>query len=206
VSKPKGGLRTGVTKLRTRSTAVLAIGLLCSACLFRQDGPVISSGDRYAGAGDAVQVYRLGTGDRVRVSVYNETSLSGDFTVGAEGNLNLPLIGPVPARDRTVPEVAADVQQRYGNGYVRDPKVTADINVYRPFFILGEVNEPGQYPYSIGLTAMNAIATAQGYTARGDRKLVRIRRQGGTAEEIYRLTPDLRVYPGDTIRVGERFF
>jgi polysaccharide biosynthesis/export protein len=206
VSKPKEVLRTGVNKLRVRSTAVLAIGLLCSACLFREEGPVVSSGDRYAGASETAPEYRLGTGDRVRFSVYNEPSLTGEFTVGAEGNLNLPLIGPVPARERTVPEVVADAQQRYGNGFVRDPRVSADVSQYRPFFILGEVNEPGQYPYSIGLTAMNAIATAQGYTARGDRKLVRIRRQGSPTEEAYRLTPDLRVYPGDTIRVGERFF
>ncbi len=189
-----------------RSAFVLAILALFSACAEKGDGPILSSGDRYVASTDIVSDYRLGVGDKVKVTVYNEASLTGEFWVNPDGTISLPLIGNVPATGKHVAEIAADAQARFADGYLRSPKVAMEVTVFRPFYILGEVTTPGQYPYANGLTALNAIATAKGFTPRANRDVIRIRRQGATQEENFRLTPELIVYPGDTIRVGERFF
>lgn len=175
-----------------------------AACASGGDRPVISSGERYQAT--ALAEYRLGTGDKVRMVVAFEQGLSGEFFVNAGGNLALPLIGEVPARGRTIGEIAADAQGRYGAGYLRQPRVTMEVTAYRPFYVLGEVTTPGQYPYQVGITAMNAVAVAHGFTPRADTKVIHIRREGEAAEEDYAITPDLRIYPGDTVRIGERFF
>jgi polysaccharide export outer membrane protein len=191
--------------------ACSAFLLLLSACAEKGDGPVLSSGDRYSDPTDAaaarvVQEYQLDAGDKVKLTVYNEPTLSGEFTVSSDGKVALPLIGEVPARGQTVAKLAADARARFADGYLREPKVSGEVVEYRPFFILGEVAAPGQYPYAVGLTAMNAVATAKGFTPRANRDVVQIRRQGETKENNYRLTPELLVFPGDTIRVGERYF
>ncbi|MDX3909288.1 MAG: polysaccharide biosynthesis/export family protein [Sphingobium sp.] len=171
--------------------------------------PVVQNGERYMAQSDAassVEDYKLGAGDKVRMTVFNEPTLSGEFSVSADGALSLPLLGDVQAVGKAPAEIASLVQKRLADGYIRDPKVSIEVTAYRPFFILGEVKAPGQYPYASGLTVLNAVATAQGFTPRASRKVVYIRRSGATAEETYRLTPDLIIRPGDTIRVGERYF
>lgn len=181
------------------------LALLLAACSSANTGPVISSGERYAPiVGD--EDYHLGSGDKIRVTVFNEETLSGEFTVGTEGMVSLPLIGDVMAKNKTPQQLATEVQGKLADGYLRDPKVSIEVSTYRPFFILGEVKSPGQYPYASGLTVFNAIATAEGFTPRANKKLVYIRREGTSTEVTMELTPALRVLPGDTIRIGERFF
>lgn len=186
--------------LKCLTLAILVAG--CSAG--GGAGPVISSGERYSTA--ATPDYRLDAGDKLRITVFNEDTLSGEFAVGTEGTLSFPLIGDVPAKGKTPQEVAAAIQAQLANGYLREPKVSAEVSVYRPFFILGEVKAPGQYPYASGMTAVNAIATAQGFSPRASRKIVYIRGANDAAEVAMKLTPDLKIKPGDTIRVGERYF
>ncbi|WP_419827827.1 polysaccharide biosynthesis/export family protein [Sphingomonas sp.] len=169
-------------------------------------GVVAGDDDRYSTQPAQIEDYQLGTGDKIRITVFNEPTLSGDFAVGADGQLSLPLIGNVPARGKRPGDIAAAVQSALGAGYLRNPQVSAEVTTYRPFFILGEVKMPGQYPYAVGLTVFNAIATAQGYTPRSDRRNVFIRRAGQGQEERFKLTPDMRILPGDTIRIGERYF
>lgn len=179
--------------------------LLASACAAGGGADVISSGERYAPP-VANEEYRLDTGDKIRVTVFNEPTLSGEFSVGSEGTVSLPLVGEVTAKDKTPQKLAGEVQSKLADGYLREPKVGIEVATYRPFFILGEVSAPGQYPYSNGLTVMNAIATAQGFTPRANKNVAFIRRAGATREEALELTPALRVWPGDTIRLGERYF
>ena len=157
-------------------------------------------------APSSAQDYKLGVGDRVRITVFNEPPLSGEFAVSANGTLSLPLIGDINVMDKTVPDVVVVVRTQLADGYLKDPKVSAEVTVYRPFFVLGEVKAPGQYPYAIGLTVLNAIATAQGFTPRSDRHTVYIRRSGSPDEQPYRLSPELKVFPGDTLRLGGRYF
>ncbi len=189
-----------------RLAFLFGIFLMFSACAEKGDGPIMSSGDRYVASTDIVSDYKLGVGDRVRLTVFNEPSLTGEFWVNPDGFVSLPLIGNVEAIGRTVNQVSAEAAARFGDGYLRSPRVAMEVIVFRPFYILGEVSEPGQYPYVSGLTAMNAVATAKGFTPRANRDVIRIRRQGETTEVNYRLTPELMIYPGDTIRIGERFF
>lgn len=168
--------------------------------------PLITSGDRYRAASDAPEIYALGPGDKVRLTVFNEAALSGEFTVSGEGLLSLPLLGDVDASGRTTRAVADDVSARLAAGYMVTPRVSMEVLAYRPYFILGEVVRPGRYAYATGMTALNAIATAEGFSPRAKRREVLIRRLGEPAERRYRLTPDLRIQPGDTVRLAERYF
>lgn len=191
--------------MRVLSAVFLGVFLATAACS-GNGAEIISSGDRYATAPGEIEEYKLGAGDKLRVTVYNEPTVSGEFSVGANGKISLPLIGDVPAAGRSVPEVVADAQQRFADGYLREPRVSAEVIAYRPFFIFGEVGEPGQYSYMIGLTAPSAVATAKGYSPRANQRVISIRREGEAEEKTYLVTPNLRIYPGDVVRVGERFF
>lgn len=186
----------------------LLLAVIASLAIAGCARPVLSTAEAMQERGAAADVsdYRLGIGDRVRVIVYNEQSLSGEFAVSAAGALSFPLIGDVRVVDKTTAQVASEVQAKLADGYLRDPKVSMEVVTYRPYFVLGEVKTPGQYPYSNGLTVTNAIATAAGFTPRANKGMVFIRRSGEAQEKPFRLTPDLRVYPGDTIRLAERFF
>ena len=157
-------------------------------------------------ATDTSQDYQLGVSDKIRVTVYNEPNLTGEYPISPSGNVSLPLIGEIAANGRTVAAVRQEVQDRFADGYLRDPKVTIDIVTFRPFYILGEITHPGELPYSDGMTVLNAVATAQGFTYRANKKYVFIKHKGEATEKRVLLTPDLRVLPGDTVRIGERYF
>lgn len=186
--------------------AFLILALVMMAGCSTAGGRAISSGERYVTSGDNESGYKLGVGDKVRVNVYNENSLSGEFQVNSAGALALPLIGDVMVQGRDVENVTTTVHDKLADGYLRDPKVNIEVLTYRPYFVLGEVKTPGQYPYLVGITALNAIAAAEGFTPRADKHAVFIRRAGSEQEQLYLLTPNLRVWPGDTLRLGERLF
>jgi polysaccharide export outer membrane protein len=150
--------------------------------------------------------YRLGAGDKLRVIVFGEDTLGGEFVVSNNGDVQLPLIGKVKVLGRTIPEFQAEVETRLRDGYLNDPKVSAEILNYRPFFILGEVQKPGQYPYTAALTVMNAVATAEGFTYRADTRKVFIKHVNDPSEHRIVLTTATPVLPGDTIRIPERIF
>lgn len=150
--------------------------------------------------------YRLGPGDKLRVITYGEPELTGEFFVGSSGIVSLPLIGDVQATSRTVNDVRGAIEEKLRDGYLKEPRVSIEVLTYRPFYILGEVNKPGEYPYTSGLTVLNAVATATGFTYRANSKVVFIKRAGATAEVKTPLTTATEVHPGDTIRIGERLF
>ena len=154
----------------------------------------------------SIPAYRLGSGDKVRVITFGEESLSGEFFVGSTGKVSLPLIGEVKAAGLTLPEFQGEFENALKNGYLKEPRVSVEVLNYRPFYILGEVEKPGTYPYTNGLTVMNAVATAEGFTYRANQKRVFIKREGETDEKEYPLVGDVPVAPGDTIRIAERFF
>ena len=182
----------------------LLIPFVATACM--SAGQIVSSGPRYSTSAAVTEDYHLGVGDKLAITVFDEDSLSGDFTVAADGTLSVPLIGALDVVDMTPAELTKELTARLADGYLREPKVTVEVQSYRPYFILGEVRSPGQYPYASGLTAINAIAAAQGFTPRGSESVVFIRKFGSAEETAYRLTPELRVWPGDTIRIAERYF
>jgi polysaccharide export outer membrane protein len=178
--------------------SVLVLGTLSAAPAHaRQQPPPAAAQD-----GD----YLLGSSDKVRVTVYGEPTLSGEFFVTGSGVVSLPLIGEVKAAGLSLSQFQQAVQASLSDGYLKDPRVSAEVLTFRPFYILGEVSKPGTYPYTSGLTVMNAVATAGGYTYRADKKQVFVKRNGATEEQKLTLDPTVTVAPGDTIRIGERFF
>jgi polysaccharide export outer membrane protein len=150
--------------------------------------------------------YRLGAGDKIRVITFGEDSLTGEFYVSGSGKVSLPLVGDVQAAGKSVPEFQRSVETALKDGFLKDPKVSVEVLSYRPFYILGEVQKPGEYPYTNALTVQNAVATANGFTYRANQKKVFIKRADSNEEKEYPLTSSTPVSPGDTIRIGERFF
>ncbi len=150
--------------------------------------------------------YTLDSGDRLRVVVFGQESLSNSYSVDAGGFITMPLIGAVPARDHTTAALAGAIAAKLRNGFVREPHVAVEIEAYRPFFILGEVTAPGQYPYVANMTAETAVAIAGGFTPRAWKKTVEVSRP--EHGELYRGKVPLvsPVRPGDTIVVSERWF
>ena len=155
---------------------------------------------------DASYSYHLGAGDKIRVAVFGEDDLGGTFSVSGEGKVSLPLIGDVMVAGMTAPEVQAKLQDAYKQGYLKDPKVNIEVMNFRPFYILGEVKQPGEYPYDNNMTVIKAVALAQGFTYRADQKKVFIKHANDTKEEKVPLTSTATVEPGDTIRISERYF
>jgi polysaccharide export outer membrane protein len=151
-------------------------------------------------------VYTLDSGDRLRVVVFGQDGLSNSYAVDPAGNITLPLIGPVPARGRTTTQVSAALVSRLREGFLREPHVAVEVEAYRPFFILGEVTFPGQYPYVANMTVETAVAIAGGYTPRAYHYKVEVSHpiEGGTLREKLPVTAPLR--PGDTVVVAERWF
>jgi len=150
--------------------------------------------------------YHLGSGDKLRIIVFGEDSLSGEFLISGAGKISFPLIGDIDALGKTIPQIQAAIEAKLADGYLKQPKVSAEVLNYRPFYILGEVMKPGEYPYTNGLTVLNAVATASGFTYRADKRKVFIKRAATDEEKPQDLTPTTPVEPGDTIRIGERFF
>lgn len=190
--------------LRFLSTALL--GLLLAVALTSCAQGVLASGPDTSGETRVVEEYRLGVADKVRVTVFGEAALTGEFLVGSNGKMSLPLIGETQAQGLTITEFQDEVAAALRDGFITEPRVSAEILTYRPFYILGEVNTPGEYPYTNDLTVLNAVATAGGFTYRADNRNVFIKRADGDAEEQFPLTTGTRVAPGDTIRIRERLF
>lgn len=178
----------------------------CSATTDQGGAGHVSEVDGAAVQALEAREYRLGSGDQVRIIVFDEPDLSGEFLVDGEGAVSLPLIGEVRAEGRTVREFQVAVAETLRSGYLNDPRVSVEVLNFRPYYILGEIENAGEYPYTDGLTVMNAVATAGGFTYRANTRRVYLRRAGTTEEIIVPLTADLRVQPGDTIRIPERFF
>lgn len=164
------------------------------------------SGPDDGAANPALPSYELGPGDKIRITVYDEEGLTGDYIVSSRGMVSVPLIGDFPAAGQSVSDFRVALQNRLAKGILNDPRVAAEVVEYRPFFILGEVNKPGQYPYSINLTLYSAVATAQGFTYRANTHKVMITHAGETDEHRVQVSASTRILPGDTVRVLERFF
>lgn len=158
------------------------------------------------GQGDINADYVLGSADKIRLTVYGEPSITGEYFVSSSGTVSLPLAGDVQAAGLTLRDFHDRVVKVLQDGYLKDPKVALEVLTFRPFYILGEVSKPGQYPYTSGLTVFNAVATAGGFTYRANTRKVLIKRATETAEHEIPLNAETTIAPGDTVRVMERFF
>ncbi|MDV7339292.1 polysaccharide biosynthesis/export family protein [Terasakiella sp. A23] len=150
--------------------------------------------------------YTLDSGDKVKVTVFQEEDLSGEFEVSAEGELSLPLIGSVFAKGQTLKQVEQSIINMLLDGFLKSPRVSLEVLNYRPFYILGEVNEPGSYPYVNGMTALNAVALGGGFTYRADKDDLLLIKANDSSKKPRKITPETKIFPGDVVRVEERLF
>jgi polysaccharide export outer membrane protein len=150
--------------------------------------------------------YHLDAGDKLRVVVYGQEGLTNTYAIDAAGSITMPLIGAVPARGRTPAGLAAEIAAKLRAGYIRDPSVAVEIDSYRPFFILGEVQAPGQYPYVPNMTVESAVAIAGGFTPRAKRNMVTVTHTDAGGSGRFMVPLGTSLSPGDTVFVGERWF
>jgi polysaccharide export outer membrane protein len=150
--------------------------------------------------------YVLGPNDRIRLKVYGESDITGEYEIDSTGNVSVPLAGHLKASGLTTRQLERSITSALSKGIVRDPRVNVEIALYRPYYILGEVKKSGEYPYRLGLTVMDAVASAGGFTYRANENKVYLRRSGAGAEEAYALDAPVPVFPGDNIRIPERYF
>jgi polysaccharide export outer membrane protein len=150
--------------------------------------------------------YRLDAGDKLRVMVYGQDGLTNTYAIDAGGAITMPLIGSVPARGRTPASLAAEISGKLRNGYIRDPSVAVEIESYRPFFILGEVAAPGQYPYVPNMSVESAVAIAGGFSPRARRDHVTLTHTDSLGSMRVVVPLGTALSPGDTVLVSERWF
>jgi polysaccharide export outer membrane protein len=151
-------------------------------------------------------VYTLSSGDRLRIIVFGQDNLSNTYAVDGSGRISMPLVGLVDARGMTTAALEKAIEARLRNGLMREPKVTVEVEQYRPFFILGEVTSSGQYPFVNGMTVQTAVAIAGGYTPRGQRETADVTRTIRGTPITATVPMTYPVHPGDTITIRERWF
>ncbi len=159
-----------------------------------------------AAQAQVTSAYKLGSSDKLRVTVFGHPDLSGEFEVDGTGLISLPLIGQKTALGLSTSALEQSITETLASGYILDPRVSVEVINYRPFYILGEVGDPGEYPYTNGLTVQNAVAAAGGFSYRANKRVVYIKSIDSDREIAYELTPGTVVKPGDTLRIGERIF
>ncbi|KHK93594.1 hypothetical protein LK12_00230 [Novosphingobium malaysiense] len=191
--------------MRSRTVAAALAAALLLPLPANAGAPTISVSEANSELTDG---YRLATGDKLKVTVFDEPTLSGEYEVGVDGDLALPLLDPIPAAGKTPKALATIIADKLESGeYVLVPRVSVEIIEHRPFYILGEVNKPGQYAYSGEITFEQAVAQAGGFTARANKGTIYLRRQDwGSKRRVKLEGQPLKLAPGDTIEVREAFF
>jgi polysaccharide biosynthesis/export protein len=187
---------------------VLLFGLAVPATAQEPPAPAAASTEAAIPLGTALAPgYVLGSGDKLRISVFGEPKLDGEYVVSSTGIVSFPLIGNVPAAGQTVEALQESIRSKLAAGYLKDPRVSTEVLNYRPFYILGEINKPGEYPFVNGITVQQAVAMAGGFSYRANTRRVFIKRALDTSERPVEIKGKaVLMMPGDTIRVGERFF
>jgi protein involved in polysaccharide export with SLBB domain len=191
--------RSAVTSIFSALVFVLALGAV---------GSETDTGSRWGFTQVSARStgYLLRPNDRLRIKVYNEPEISGEYQVDASGFISIPLAGRIRAGGQSAGQIERLIVLRLTDGVIRDPKVSVEVAAYAPFYILGEVKRPAELQYRPGLLVLDAIAAAGGYTYRANEKKVFIRRAGSLVEEVHTMDAPIPVYPGDNIRVPERYF
>lgn len=188
-----------------RFAIAFLMGLQLAGC-YSDFGPVEIGTGAGPLSGAAVASF-LQPGEKLKITVYGEENLTGDYDVNPNGYVTMPLIGAVKAAGRTQTEFGKDVANKYlHGGFLQDPHVTVAVIQFKPFYVLGEATNPGEYPFRSGLNVHTAVAMAGGFTYRASRSHVLIRHVGDEVWKEYSLAEPVPIAPGDLIRVPERYF
>ena len=196
---------TETHRKRTIVAGAALAALVSLAMLSGCSGPSAAEPEAPAPAKADIQGYKLGPGDRIKLTVYDEPNLTGEFNVDGGGNLGVPLIGQIKAGGLTADQLEKKIADKLSPEFLKDPSVNVEIIGYRPFYIVGEVQKPGSYPYVNGMTVINAVALAGGFTYRAREDDFRIKRRGKNNRAL-EAHPTTEVLPGDVITVRERYF
>jgi len=183
-------------------SAVLVLALLVFGCTAAS----LSEAEQQSLAAAAIAAPKLQPGDKIRVTVYGEDKLSGDYQIDQSGLISLPLAGTVEAVGLTQSQLEQALSKKFRSEYLRNPKVTVTIATLQPFYLMGEVEKPGEYSYRSGLNVLTALAIAGGPTYRASKNTVQIQRRGETSMREYPISTSVPILPGDVIRVPERYF
>jgi polysaccharide export outer membrane protein len=154
----------------------------------------------------AISAPQLQPGDKIKITVFGEDRLSGEFEIDQAGFVSLPLAGTLKAAGLSKQQMEQALARKFNSEYLRHPKVTVDISNFRPFYIMGEVAKPGEYPFKNGLNVMSAIALAGGATYRAKQSMVQIQHVGDPGFKEFAMSPTIPVLPGDLIRIPQRYF
>ncbi len=202
--------------MRLDKTALLPVALAASLFLLlgacartTSTTPTVSgpAGQTVADTGlSSLDLYRLVPGDIVKVDVYREPDLSTEYSIEPDGRINFPLLGRIPASGSTTSTLEKIIARGLSQGYLVNPDVRVSIAKYRPIYVGGAVNRPGEYTYKPGLTAQQATTLAGGTTRFASEDKIYVQRYGKGPEKRYRITPDTPIYPGDIITIEERLF
>ncbi len=191
--QPSGGRRYAAAQWRFLLSLFLVLAIFGSAAQAAS-----------AQGASARTAYRLGSGDKIKVTVFGHEDMSGEFSVAGNGFVSLPFVGSVKAGGKTISELERAIVKRLTPDYLKNPRVSVEVLNFRPFDIIGEVSKPGSYPYRSGMTVINAVAMAGGFTYRAKENSFRIKRAAsGRTETAQRNTA---VFPGDVIEILERWF
>lgn len=183
--------------------AAIAMGSVSLIPAFAQ--PALSATVQSA---PGIEDYTLGAGDRIKLTVFNEPSFSGEYGVSDNGAIALPLVGLIDLKGKTIKAAQDLIQAQLADGYINAPQVSIEVIKYRPYYIYGEVVHAGEFPFVSGMSVQQAIAAAGGYSYRAAKRYVLIRRSGNAVENKlkFKENPVISILPGDTIRVDERHF
>lgn len=197
-------MRSGTTVIRISGIAAITASLVMAATLAGCAPPDLAAAPPLT-IGGPHDVYRMGVGDKIKLGVFNEPNLSGDFEIGAAGTVAVPLIGTVRAEGRSLEDFRREVTTRLSSGYLNNPKVSVEMLNYRPVFVHGEVKKGGEYKYRTGIRLRDAVAMAGGYTYRAEQSYVELSRNGGPQSTVS-AGSNFVLLPGDNIHIPERFF
>jgi polysaccharide export outer membrane protein len=186
------------------------VPLLFGLCLFvagcgGSNARPVTEAERQALMAEAAGPPKLQAGEKIHVTVYNEPSLSGDYQIDPSGFVSLPLAGTIKASGLTQHELETELEQKFSTGYLKNPKITVGVAEFRPFYIVGEVEKPGAYPYTGGLNVLAAIAIAGGTTYRADQSRIEIQHPGEKEMHEYDMSAPIPILPGDIIKVPRRY-
>ena len=193
-----------ITLHRLAAPALLILCLVASGCSGSNARPV-SEAERQALEKAAAGSPRLQAGEKIHVTVYGEPSLSGDYQIDPSGFVSLPLAGTIKAAGLSQQQLEQDLAAKFSSGYLKNPKITVSVAEFRPFYIVGEVEKPGAYPYAGGLQVLSAIAIAGGTTYRANQSYVLIQHPGENSMREYELSAPIPVLPGDIIQIPRRY-
>jgi protein involved in polysaccharide export with SLBB domain len=182
--------------------ALLALAFLVSGC----SAGSLSEAEQQSLAAAATGPAKLQPGDKITVYVYGEDKLSGEYQLNQSGQISLPLAGTVEAKGLTQSELEQALAKKFRSEYLKHPKVTVTIASLQPYYVMGEVEKPGEFAYKSGLNVLTALAIAGGPTYRASRSTVQIQRRGETSMRDYPISASVPILPGDVIKVPERYF